>query len=112
MSNVPLSVFSCLEVHERGVTRQTCLAGFCRFFVCFPLGQGYPPSRGTRGLCRAALSGSLRRNVRGRRPSLPCPATSNCSAGTGLPPTPENLAPPYLPHPRLPSLSSLVPDLP
>ena len=28
-----------------------------------PLGQGYPPSRGTRGLCRAALSGSLRKNI-------------------------------------------------
>ena len=33
---------------------------------------------------RAALPGSLRKNIRGRRPSLPCPATSDCSAGTGL----------------------------
>ena len=26
LPNVPLSVFLCLEVHERSVTRQTCLA--------------------------------------------------------------------------------------
>ena len=67
-----------LELHERGVTRQTCPARFWRF------------------LC----------------PSLPCSATSHCSAGTGLPPTPGNPAPPYLPHPRLSSLPSSVRHLP
>ena len=41
------------------------------------------------------------------RPSLPCPATCDCSAATGLPPTPAIPLPPYLPHPRLPSLPSL-----
>ena len=80
--------------------------------LCFPLGPGYPPSRGTHGLCRPAPSGSLRKEICGRRPSLPWSATSDCSVATGLPPTLANPAPPCLPHPRLPSLPSLVPHLP
>ena len=74
--------------------------------ACFPLGPGYPPSRSTHGLCRAALSDSTRKEIRGRRPSLQCSATSDCSVVTSLPPTPAIPAPPFLPHPWLPSHQS------
>ena len=80
----PLSLWSCMKEVSPG---RRVLQDSCVFCVCFPLGPGYPPRRSTRGFCRAALSGSLRKEIRGRRPSLPCPATSDCSTGTGLPPT-------------------------
>ena len=91
-----------LELHERGVTRQTCLARFCRFLCMFPyraripatsqhpwhLSCGplwQPAQRDSRKASLSSMSGNLR---------LQAPAT------------PANLAPLYLPHPRLPSLPS------
>ena len=66
--------------------------------ACFPLGPGYPPSRSTHGLCRAALSGRMREEIRGEA-SLSSMfgnlrllrghrlATNTCNSCSSIPPT-------------------------
>ena len=104
----PLSLWSCMKEVSPGRRVLQDSGVFC---VCFPLGPGYPPRRSNRGFCRAALSGSLRKEIRGRRPSSMFGnlrllrghrlATNSCKS-----------APPYRPHPRLPSLPVLFLNFP
>ena len=112
MPNVPLSVFFCLEVHERGVTRQTCLAGFCCFLS-------------------VSLSGKDTRQVAAPMASVVRPSLVACAKtfaeGVPLFHVRQPQTRPWaqachqhlqiwhlhtFTHPRLPSLSSLVPQLP
>ena len=89
LPNVPLSVFLCLEVHERGVARQTCLAGFWRFRqAAAPMDSVARPSRAAwaKKFAEASLSsmsGNLRL-LRGQRL-----ATNTCNSCSSMPPAPS-----------------------
>ena len=98
----PTSIFLfssvSLELHERGVTRQTCLARFWRFLCMFPsraripatsqqpwlLSCGplwQPAQRDSREASLSSTFGNLTL-LRGHRL-----ATNSCKSGTSLPPT-------------------------
>ena len=98
-----LSLSSCMKEVSPGrhVLRDSCVHCMFPCWARIPAKSQYPWP-----------FSHLRKEIRGRCPSLPCPANCDCSAATGLPPTPAIPLPPYLPHPRLPSLPSLVPQLP